>query len=177
MVDLLSVLPSYLELLIPGSQSLLVIRILRLLRIFRVFKMVRHVNGAEMLMRALYLSRAKITVFFTSVVVMTVVAGTVMYLIEGQESGFTSIPAGVYWAIVTITTVGFGDITPQTPWGQLVASICMLMGYAVIAVPTGIVSAQIARLDGDDTTDACPGCGAHGHLPDADYCRKCGEKL
>jgi len=176
-VDLLSVLPKYLELLIPGSQSLLVIRILRLLRVFRVLKMVRHINGAELLLRALYLSRAKITVFFTSVVVLTVLAGTVMYLIEGAESGFTSIPAAVYWAIVTITTVGFGDITPQTPFGQLVASVCMLTGYAVIAVPTGIISAQIAKLDGDDTTDACPGCGAHGHLPDARFCRKCGEKL
>jgi voltage-gated potassium channel len=176
-VDLLSILPSYLELLIPGSQTLLVIRILRLLRIFRVLKMVRHVNGAELLMRALYASRAKITVFFFSVLVLTVIAGTVMYLIEGERSGFSSIPVGVYWAIVTITTVGFGDITPQTPAGQVVASVCMLLGYAIIAVPTGIVTAEVIRQDGDETTDACPGCGVHGHLPDAEYCRRCGEKL
>lgn len=175
-VDLLSVLPSYLELVIPGSQSLLVIRILRLLRIFRILKMVRHINGAELLMRALYASRAKVTVFFFSVVILTVIAGTVMYLIEGEENGFTSIPVGVYWAIVTITTVGFGDITPGTPLGQVVASVCMLMGYAIIAVPTGIVTAEVMRQT-DETTVACPGCGMHGHLPDAEFCRKCGEKL
>lgn len=176
-VDLLSILPSYLELLIPGSQSLLVIRILRLLRIFRVLKMVRHINGAEMLIRAMYASKAKVTVFFFSVLVLTVIAGTVMYIIEGEKNGFTSIPVGVYWAIVTITTVGFGDITPGTPLGQVVASICMLMGYAIIAVPTGIVTAEVMRQGGDETTDACPGCGVHGHLEDAEYCRKCGEKL
>ena len=176
-VDLLSVLPSYLELFIPGSQSLLVIRILRLLRIFRVFKMVRHINGAELLLRALYASKAKVTVFFFSVVVLTVIAGTVMYIIEGEANGFTSIPVGVYWAIVTITTVGFGDITPGTPLGQVVAALCMLMGYAIIAVPTGIVTAEVIRHTGDETTEACPGCGVHGHLEDAEFCRKCGEKL
>ena len=176
-VDLLSVLPSFLELVIPGSQSLLVIRILRLLRVFRVLKMVRHINGAELLMRALYASKAKVTVFFFSVLVLTVIAGTVMYIIEGEKSGFTSIPVGVYWAIVTITTVGFGDITPDTPAGQVVASVCMLLGYAIIAVPTGIVTAEVIRQTGDETTDACPGCGVHGHLEDAEFCRKCGEKL
>jgi voltage-gated potassium channel len=175
-VDLFSVLPSYLDLLIPGSQSLLVIRILRLLRIFRILKMVRHIDGASLLLRALYASRAKITVFFCSVLVLTVIAGTVMYLIEGEKSGFTSIPVGVYWAIVTITTVGFGDITPHTPPGQIVASICMLLGYAIIAVPTGIVTAAVMH-ETDATTDSCPGCGVHGHLEDADYCRRCGEKL
>jgi len=176
-VDLLSVLPKYLELLIPGSQSLLVIRTLRLLRIFRVLKMVRHVNGAEMLMRALYASKAKVTVFFFSVVVLTVIAGTVMYIIEGERNGFTSIPESVYWAVVTITTVGYGDLAPGTPMGKVVASICMMMGYAIIAVPTGIVTAEVMRQGGDETTDACPGCGVHGHLEDAEYCRKCGEKL
>ncbi len=177
LVDLCSVLPSYLELLLPGSQALLTIRILRLLRVFRVFKLVRHVNGAEVLIRALFASRAKITVFFFSLLLLATVAGTVVYLLEGPRAGFSSIPDAVYWAIVTITTVGYGDITPHTPAGKVVASLCMLMGYAIIAVPTGIVTAEMMRHDGDDSTDACPGCGAHGHLPDARFCHKCGEPL
>ncbi|WP_367873021.1 ion transporter [Luteolibacter sp. Populi] len=176
-VDLLSVLPAYVALLLPGAHALLVIRILRMLRMFRVFKMVRHVNGAELLVRALYSGRAKITVFFSFMLAITVIAGTLMYLIEGPEGGFTSIPTAIYWAIVTITTLGFGDITPGTPLGRMLTSVLVLTGYAIIAVPTGIVSAEISRLDGSDTTDACPSCGVCGHLADAKFCRRCGAPM
>lgn len=176
-IDLVSFLPSYLELFFPGGHLLVVVRMLRLLRVFRVLKMTRHVNGAELLLRAFYASRAKITVFFFFLLTITVIAGTLMYLIEGAASGYTSIPTSIYWAIVTITTLGFGDITPVTPLGKLVTSILSLTGYAILAVPTGIVTAEMARLDGDDTSDACPCCGVHGHLPDSIYCRRCGGKL
>ncbi len=176
-VDMLSVLPAYLTLFFPGFQALLVIRILRMLRMFRVFKMVRHVNGAELLVRALYGARAKITVFFSFMLAITVIAGTLMYLIEGPENGFTSIPTGIYWAIVTITTLGFGDITPDTTLGRILTSALVLVGYAIIAVPTGIVSSEISKLDGCDTSDACPSCGVHGHLPDARFCRRCGAPM
>lgn len=176
-VDVLAFLPSYLELFIPGMHALIVIRMLRLLRVFRILKMTRHVNGAELLLRALYGSRAKITVFFFFLISITVIAGTLMYLIEGEKSGYTSIPTSIYWAVVTITTLGFGDITPVTPLGKLVTSILSLTGYAILAVPTGIVSSEMVKLSGDDTSDACPNCGVHGHLPDARYCRRCGGKL
>ena len=177
LIDVLSFLPTYLALLIPGAQAFIVIRMLRLLRIFRILKMTRHVNGAELLMRAIHASRAKITVFFLFLLTITVIAGTLMYLIEGPEHGYTSIPTSIYWAVVTITTLGFGDITPSTPLGKLLTSILSLTGYAILAVPTGIVSAEMSKLDGDDTTDACPACGVHGHLPDARFCRRCGGKL
>jgi voltage-gated potassium channel len=177
LIDVLSFLPTYLALLIPGAQAFIVIRMLRLLRIFRILKMTRHVNGAELLMRALYASRAKITVFFLFLLTITVIAGTLMYLIEGAGRGYTSIPTSIYWAVVTITTLGFGDITPSTPLGKLLTSILSLTGYAILAVPTGIVSAEMSKLDGDDTTDACPSCGVHGHLPDARFCRRCGGML
>ncbi|WP_035600856.1 ion transporter [Haloferula sp. BvORR071] len=176
-VDILSVLPAYLTLFFPGFQSLQVIRILRMLRMFRVFKMVRHVNGAELLVRALYAARAKITVFFSFMLAITVIFGTLMYLVEGPESGFDSIPTSIYWAIVTITTLGFGDITPDTVLGRMLTSVLVLVGYAIIAVPTGIVSSEISKLDGCDDTDACPSCGVHGHLPDARFCRRCGAPM
>jgi voltage-gated potassium channel len=176
-VDVLSVLPTYLMLLFPGAQALQVIRVLRMMRMFRIFKMARHVNGAELLVRALYASRAKVTVFFSFMLAITVIAGTLMYLIEGAERGFTSIPTGIYWAIVTITTLGFGDITPGTGLGRILTSVLVLTGYAIIAVPTGIVSAEISKLDGDDSSDACPSCGVHGHLPDARFCRRCGAPM
>jgi voltage-gated potassium channel len=177
LVDLISILPTYLMAIFPGVQALLVIRILRMMRMFRVFKMVRHVNGAELLVRALYAARAKITVFFSFLLAITVIAGTLMYLVEGPEAGFTSIPTAVYWAIVTITTLGFGDITPATPLGRMLTSVLVLTGYAIIAVPTGIVSSEISKLDGDDSTDACPSCGVHGHLADARFCRRCGAPM
>ncbi|MEK7953954.1 ion transporter [Luteolibacter soli] len=176
-IDVLSILPTYLIGVFPGLQALLVIRVLRMMRMFRVFKMARHVNGAELLVRALYGARAKITVFFAFMLAISVVSGTLMYLIEGPEGGFTSIPTGVYWAVVTITTLGFGDITPVTTLGRLLTSVLALTGYAVIAVPTGILTSELSKLDGDDTSDACPSCGVHGHLPDARFCRRCGAPM
>lgn len=179
-VDLLSCLPTYLAYFIVGSQSLLVIRILRLLRMFRVLKMLSHVRGGETIMRGLIASRAKITVFFFTVLLFAVLAGTLMYLVESNEPNthFTSIPMSIYYAIVSITTVGYGDMVPVTVLGKVLTSIYVLTGYAIIAVPTGIVTAGI--LDsrfGSQTTDACPGCGCHGHLPDAMFCRRCGERM
>lgn len=179
-VDLLSVLPTYLAYFFVGTQSLLVIRILRLLRMFRVLKMVSHVQGGETIMRGLAASRAKISVFFFTVLLFAVLAGTLMYLVESgtPESKFTSIPTSIYYAIVSITTVGYGDLTATTPMGQILTSIYVLAGYAIIAVPTGIVTAGLLDAHrGDTTTDACPSCGVHGHLPDAKFCRRCGEKL
>jgi voltage-gated potassium channel len=176
-VDLLSILPSFIGLLLPGGQALMVIRVLRLLRIFRVLKMVRHVRGAVLLLRSLQASRAKITVFFTALATVALIAGSLMYLVEGEAGGFDSIPTGVYWAVVTITTLGFGDITPSTPMGQLLTTILALTGYAIIAVPTGIVTAEISRREGTQHSLACPSCGVQGHLPDARYCRRCGATM
>lgn len=178
-VDFLSWIPSFLALFIAGSQSLLVIRILRLLRMFRVLKMIGHVRGANTILQGLAASRAKITVFFFAVLLFAVIVGTVTYLVEnGHESGFNNIPESVYWAIVTMTTLGYGDIAPVTVAGKFIASFTVLTGYAIIAVPTGIVSAEMVRVQRqNETTAACPSCGSHGHLPDANYCRKCGEKF
>jgi voltage-gated potassium channel len=179
-VDLLSWIPSFLAFFVPGGQSLLVIRILRLLRMFRVLKMFEHVRGANVIMTALISSRAKITVFFFAVFLLAVIMGTLAYLLEsGSQSGFNSIPESVYWAIVTITTVGYGDMAPVTVAGKLLGSFVMLTGYCVIAVPTGIMVGEVfsAAKKQDETTDACPSCGVHGHLVDARFCRRCGEKL
>lgn len=180
-VDLLSCLPSYIALAFGGGTPYAVIRLLRLLRMFRVLKMVSHVRGANTIMRGLGASRAKITVFFFAVLILAMIAGTLMFIVEGrvEDSSFTNIPVSIYYSIVTITTLGFGDITPQTVLGQIFTSIMVLAGYAIIAVPTGIVASDMIRfaMRPDETTDACPGCGVHGHLPDAVYCRKCGEHL
>lgn len=176
-VDLLSILPSYLGLLVSGGHVLMVVRVLRLLRVFRVLKMVRHVNGAEHLMRALIASRAKITVFFMVLTTISLISGTIMYLIEGEAGGFSSIPVGIYWAVVTITTLGYGDVTPTTAGGQVLTAFLALTGYAIIAVPTGIVTAELSRTDGNEGSEACPSCGVHGHLPDAKFCRRCGAPI
>lgn len=179
-VDLLSLLPSYIGLWVTDSSSLRVIRILRLLRIFRVLRLFSFLKEAEVVKRALIDSRAKITVFLFFVLSMVVILGTTMYIIESPETGFTSIPRSIYWAIVTITTVGYGDIAPATPLGQMLASIVMLMGYVVIAVPTGIVTAEITKnnyIDPTDDLNACESCGEDYHADDAEYCRKCGNKL
>lgn len=181
MVDLMSCLPSYIAWAFGGGIPYAVIRLLRLLRMFRVLKMATHVRGANTIMRGLAASRAKITVFFFAVLILAMIAGTLMFMIEGGQPGtdFTSIPISIYYAIVTITTLGFGDITPQTVMGQFLTAIMVLAGYAIIAVPTGIVAGDMIKeaMRPDETTDACPGCGVHGHLPDAVFCRKCGEKL
>lgn len=179
-VDLLSCLPSYLALFYTGGSHFVVIRIIRLLRMFRVLKMISHVRGANTILSGLAASRAKITVFFFSVLIFAMLAGTLIYIVESGVEGskFTSIPVSIYYAIVSITTVGYGDLTAVTPLGKLITSMIVLAGYAIIAVPTGIVASDMVREAlQDETTDACPGCGVHGHLNDAIYCRKCGEKL
>jgi len=180
-VDLLSCLPSYIALAFGGGTPYAVIRLLRLLRMFRVLKMISHVRGANTIMRGLVASKAKVTVFFFAVLILAMIAGTLMFIVEGKHEGtsFTNIPVSIYYSIVTITTLGFGDITPQTALGQFFTSIMVLAGYAIIAVPTGIVTSDMIRvaMRPDETTDACPGCGIHGHLPDASFCRKCGESL
>ncbi len=178
-VDLLAILPTYLSLLVAGTQSLLVIRALRLLRIFRVMKLRYYLHEAEILVTALQASRAKIIVFLTSVLSIALVVGALLYLIEGEASGFTSIPRGMYWAIVTMTTVGYGDITPRTVLGQLSASGLMILGYAIIAVPTGIVTAELARASSRTgvSTQACLDCGAEGHDLDATFCKYCAARL
>lgn len=180
-VDLLSCLPSYIALAFGGGTPYAVIRLLRLLRMFRILKMVSHVRGAHTILRGLALSRAKITVFFFAVLILAMIAGTLMYMVEGngKDTSFTNIPVSIYYSVVTITTLGFGDITPQTALGQFITSIMVLAGYAIIAVPTGIVASDMVKvaMRPDETSDACPGCGVHGHLPDAVYCRKCGERL
>ncbi|MEM1137166.1 MAG: ion transporter [Bacteroidota bacterium] len=178
-VDLLSILPTYLSLFFAGAQSLLVIRTLRLIRIFRIFKLVHFIGEAKQLVMALKSSSRKITVFLVAVLSITVIMGTVMYLIEGEENGFTSIPVGIYWAIVTLTTVGYGDIAPATVLGQAVAAFIMIMGYGILAVPTGIVSVELAKTNTSQqvSTQACPSCSAEGHDYDAIFCKKCGCKL
>ncbi|WP_303721669.1 ion transporter [Malonomonas rubra] len=175
-VDLLSIAPTYLSLLLPGGKYLLVIRILRLLRVFRVLKLVQYVGEANYLKRALHASRRKIQVFLLFVVLLMVLFGSVMYLVEGPEHGFTSIPRSIYWAIVTMTTVGYGDISPQTDLGQALASLVMILGYGIIAIPTGIVTAELTVFQ-QLTTQSCPQCSAEGHAPDANHCKYCGAKL
>lgn len=178
-IDLLSCIPTYLALFFTHAQGFAVIRILRLLRMFRILKMVHHVRGARVIMRGLQESKPKIVVFFFSVLLFSVIAGTLMYFVEGNIPGtqFTSIPTSIYYAIVSITTVGYGDITPATDLGRVLTTLMILAGYAIIAVPTGIVSSAMMHAEEDETSDACPGCGVHGHLKDAVFCRKCGEKL
>ncbi len=178
-VDLLAILPTYLSVLMPGSQSLLVIRTLRLLRVFRVFKLASYVKEGDFLMAALRASRVKITVFVSSILSIAVVVGSVLYLIEGEASGFTSIPRAMYWAIVTMTTVGYGDIAPATTLGQITAAGLMILGYAIIAVPTGIVSVELAKLNPimKVSTQACLVCSREGHDHNASYCKYCGSPL
>jgi voltage-gated potassium channel len=179
LVDLLSVLPTYLAIFFTGAQSLLVIRSLRLLRIFRIFKLARFIGESQNLILALKASRFKIIVFLTTVMTAVIIFGTLIYLIEGPEHGFTSIPRSIYWAIVTMTTVGYGDIAPQTTLGQTLASIIMIMGYGIIAVPTGIVSSEMIALKRREhlSTQVCPHCLKEGHDIDAVYCKYCGGEI
>jgi voltage-gated potassium channel len=179
LVDLLSILPTYLAIVFTGAQSLLVIRSLRLLRIFRIFKLARFIGESQNLTRALKASQYKITVFLTTVVTSVIIFGTLIYLIEGPKHGFTSIPLSIYWAIVTMTTVGYGDISPQTPFGQMLASVIMIMGYGIIAVPTGIVTSEMMELKKRKkiSTQVCPHCLKEGHDNDAIYCKYCGGEI
>ena len=176
LVDLMAILPTYLSFVIPGSQSLLTIRTLRLLRVFRVFKLTHFTREARTLVSALRASGRKISVFIFTVLVIVVICGSAMYVLEGEKSGFTDIPTSIYWAIVTLTTVGYGDISPHTPWGKALASFLMIVGYGIIAVPTGIVTVELSRSTTRESRE-CAVCGLHGHNADAEYCRKCGEKL
>ena len=178
LVDLLSILPTYIGYFVSGYHSLSVIRSLRLLRVFRIFKLGRFLGEGNLIISALKASRAKIIVFLVAVLTISIIMGTLMYLIESPESGYTSIPRSIYWAIVTLTTVGYGDISPITPLGQGIASIIMIMGYAIIAVPTGIVSAEIAKQKPEPVVrNSCNNCSKEGHDEDADYCKYCGGKL
>mgnify|MGYP002619555063 CR=1 FL=1 len=177
-VDLLAILPSYLALFIEGAEVLMVVRVLRLLRAFRVLKIVRLLGEAHSLMRAIRLSLPKISVFLVAVLTIVIIAGATMHLVEGPEAGFTSIPRSMYWAIVTLATVGYGDIVPVTPLGQTLASLLMVTGYGIIAVPTGIVSAELVYARQEEGHHAqCPSCATAVHADDANYCRICGTEL
>ncbi|MCJ7800144.1 MAG: ion transporter [Polaromonas sp.] len=183
-IDLLAVLPTYLALFFPGLHALVDVRVLRLLRVFRVFKLTAYVAEYQSLGRALAASGRKILVFLTAVLMLVLVMGTVMYVVEGRENGYTSIPTSVYWAISTVTTVGFGDITPKTDLGRLISSFMMLLGWGILAVPTGIVTAEMAahrRLEQANsqvtTTRTCHECLTEGHAPEANYCFHCGARL
>ena len=175
-IDLLSILPAYLGLFITGAHMLIVIRLLRFLRIFRVLKVVRYINASETLAVAIKNSRQKIFVFLEAVLIIVTIMGSLMYLIEGPEAGFTSIPRSIYWAIVTVTTVGYGDIAPQTPIGQLFAGMLMIVGFAIIAIPTSIIGSEIIKTK-DTTGEKCRHCGAGSHQKGAEYCYKCGGRL
>jgi voltage-gated potassium channel len=177
-VDFLAIAPTYLSILFPGSQYFLVIRILRVLRIFRILKFIKYVREARALARALHASRRKITVFLFTVLILVVILGSVMYIIEGPKRGFTSIPRSIYWAIVTLTTVGYGDISPKTPYGQALAALVMILGYAIIAVPTGIVTVELSRSSHQkESVRVCPQCKKTGHDMDAVYCKFCGNSF
>jgi voltage-gated potassium channel len=176
-IDLLAILPTYLSLLLPGSQYLIVIRVLRLLRIFRVLKLVQYLGEADLLMRALRGSKRKIILFLFTVLNLVVILGSLMYVMEGAESGFTSIPRSIYWAIITLTTVGYGDIVPRTNLGQALASLIMIIGYSIIAVPTGIVTSEITSASKYYKGRVCQNCSFEGHDIDAKFCKRCGAEL
>jgi voltage-gated potassium channel len=179
LIDLLSILPMYLSLIFVGAQSLLVLRALRLLRIFRIFKLTHFISEMNFLSEALRSSLKKISIFMLSVLAIVVILGSLMYVVEGGENGFHSIPDSIYWAIVTITTVGYGDISPVTPIGKFIASAIMLLGYGIIAVPTGIITTEmaLAARSKKHHTESCPQCGREGHDEDARWCKYCGGKL
>jgi len=178
-VDLLSTLPSYIGFIFGGANLLFAIRALRLLRVFRILKITRYIGESQKLVNALKNSKAKILVFLFAVIIICVIAGTLMHLVEGSTGGFDNIPLSIYWCIVTLTTVGFGDIAPVTPLGRFIAALIMIMGYGIIAVPTGIVSAEYSKATDKpiNNTQACPNCNETKHLDDAEFCHNCGYKL
>jgi len=178
LIDLLALLPTYLALLVPEVGALIDVRVLRLLRVFRIFKLTAYVSEYQAIGQALRASRRKILVFLAAVLMIVLVIGTLMYVVEGPANGFTSIPTAVYWAITTMTTVGFGDITPKTDLGRLIASAMMLLGWGTLAVPTGIVTAEMSHIRRmPTTTRTCHDCLTEGHMPDASFCRNCGAAL
>jgi len=179
-IDLLSTIPKYLSLIFIGTHALVALRALRLLRVFRILKLARYLGASNNLVRALKASRVKIAVFLFAVIILSIILGTIMYLVEGEENGFTNIPKSVYWCIVTLTTVGYGDIAPQTPIGQFIASLVMILGYGIIAVPTGIVTSEITKTSEKPTetnTQSCPSCSVEYHRDNAEFCYECGHKL
>lgn len=177
-IDFLSILPTFASLFIAGSGSLMVIRVLRLLRIFRVLKLIAFLKEARVLAEAVRASRRKILVFLITVVSLVIILGTFMYIVEDAEAGFTSIPSSIYWAVVTLTTVGYGDIAPATAFGQFVASVIMILGYSILAVPTGIVGNELAKAENHSAnTRSCQSCSREGHDSDAVHCKYCGDKL
>ncbi|MDP2069720.1 MAG: ion transporter [Lutibacter sp.] len=178
-IDFLATIPKYISLILVGTQALIVLRALRLLRIFRILKLTRYLGASINLTTALKASKTKILIFLFSVLVLTIILGTVMYLVEGPKNGFTSIPISMYWAIVTLTTVGYGDLSPSTPFGQFIASFVMILGYGIIAVPTGIVTSEISKQDDKihTNTQSCPHCLEDSHLDDSEFCHKCGGNL
>lgn len=177
-VDLLAIIPTYMSFFVPGSQYLISIRVLRLLRIFRVLKLTEYLRDLTLIIEALKASSRKIGVFLFAVLTVVVVFGSIMYVVEGDANGFTDIPTSIYWAIVTVTTVGYGDISPHTPLGKIIASLAMVVGYGVIAVPTGIVTVEMSNLAHKPLTcRACPDCGKDAHDTDARYCKYCGGDL
>ena len=177
-IDLISIVPTYLALVVSGANYLLVVRLLRILRVFRIFKMVRYLADADMLLRSIWQSRRRISIFFLGVLVISVIFGCLMYVVEGSDNGFTSIPQSVYWTIVTITTVGYGDITPHTVLGKMIASMAMLVGYSIIAIPTGIITAELAgEIQRNRRKITCENCQRTGHEQDAAYCKWCGASM
>jgi voltage-gated potassium channel len=178
-IDLMSTLPKYISLFFVGTQALIAFRSLRLLRVFRILKLTRYIGESQKLATALASSKRKIAVFLFAITLVCLLLGTVMYIVESPEAGFTSIPRSIYWAIVTLTTVGYGDIAPQTILGQTIASVIMIMGYAIIAIPTGIVTAELSNQDKKEyeSTQACPTCTAEHHWISANYCWRCGSEL
>ena len=177
-IDLMAVLPTWISLFFPGAQYLPVVRILRLLRVFRIFRLTRYVSEAGMLLSALQRSARKIFVFLCAILTIVTVFGALMYVVEGPDNGYKSIPTGIYWAIVTVATVGFGDISPVTPLGRFLASILILIGYGIIAVPTGIYTAELAQgLRQQRDERRCSACGLAGHETGARHCRNCGAPL
>lgn len=178
-IDFLSTIPIYLSLIYAGSQGLVALRALRLLRVFRILKLARYIGASNKLLLALKASKAKIAVFLFFVLIVCIILGTVMYMIEGAENGFNNIPKSIYWAIVTLTTVGFGDIAPQTPLGQLISSVIMILGYSIIAIPTGIVSSEMTKTpdEHNTSTQSCPNCLKEKHREKAVFCYNCGSIL
>lgn len=178
-IDLLAILPSYLSLFLPIGHSIIVIRSLRLLRVFRILRLTKYSKEAELISKALLRSKAKILVFLFAIITLVIILGTMMFLIEGKQNGFTNIPKSIYWAIVTLTTVGYGDISPVTPLGQFISSLVMIIGYAIIAVPTGIISVEFSRSSKSElnNTQVCPNCMNDMHNEHAIYCHRCGNLL
>jgi len=175
LIDFLAIIPTYISLFLPGTEYLIAIRVLRILRVFRVLKLVKYLHEAQYINKALIASRRKILVFLFAVLLLAIFAGSIIYVVEGQENGFSSIPISIYWAIVTLSTVGYGDIIPVTPFGQLISAVIMILGYAIIAVPTGIVSYEMARMQ--HVQRVCAKCKFTDHDFDAEYCKICGSEL